>query len=1275
MLKNFAVLLLLTAVHASSQISMNFEIHEETEVNSTIGSIRDVVPTYSGTKTVFIYTGDFFNVDSQSGEVKVKTVLDRESLCQEHKQCCGTVNCTLTETVYVINAQTRNLMTPMHLRVKVNDINDNKPIFASSIQRVSIPENSEVGKSIGLRPATDADVDPRNKVTRYQWSEATETFSLDQTSLPAIRLRLNSPVDREVRSNYSGVLSACDIHSCTSTDVLIEIEDVNDNLPQLYKRRYGLEISESLAVGSTILHMNATDRDSAENARIFYSFREPVDPDLVDTFEIVANTGEIRLRRPLDAKIRSSYEFSVTACDTVASECSSNPTSNADVEVVVKDVNDNKPIIEIVPAGESVSSSDDLVVPENYLPGQIAVVRVKDADIGENSRTTCELDSHTTFELSHSAPGLYSLQTLRSFDFEQESILTTIIRCRDFGSPSLSSTQIITLRILDVNEYPPEFQMHEFKASVSENSPPGVEVISLNAVDRDGQSELSYSLAPPPLQQGASEDFYGVGSLPNTFETLGVNAYFDLDPKTGVLRTSRVQLDREVIERITLVVTVTDALTEPIFTATATVSIEVLDENDNSPVFVNPPANIGLPFDQNDLKSHTFTIRENAPRYSHLSGRLEARDPDADQNGQLQFSLRSVWALKSVAGSAGHSSGNIFDDLSGTSPGRQLVEQRIFQITPDGDIETLVEFDRELVAMYLLNVAVRDNGSQPLATSTSLLVRILDENDNAPEWTFPTESARQINITTASPPGSLVARLQAFDVDADDAGKVEFQVLDLNGQPMPPVSISRGLYNAPAQSPRLTSTVVQEELMGYRTGPFYLNGSTGEILVADRLVPLNLKIRLRAIDCGHAQRLFTDTWMAINVKMDPNEFGGFLGGGRTGALNVTIILVMIAVTAIISLLLIIAIVCVRRKPGRAVVGNGTAVEPEGRVVAYSPGSPFLTTDPSKEALTTNTWTGLSKDFYPPLPGGLPVDENGRSYGSPLLGSDKTSIFCGVPPQDSMYTLLEPNEDIISGTLPLHTFGTMSRNSRQAGILASIQGSTTGIRMAGSLQYDADSGDSGRGPSEDGNQLMMLENQRVFPSYAGYPYATCAGYRSASRMSYGPRSASAIGAPLNGCISGGGVINTSPHAFTHNAHNNGDNCCSCCHVEEQQQLPQSPFTAYGDYMDTGSSFGVQRSPLAGYRTSHLSPTPQRYTPGAGETTISASISSLPRSRAHGRSTVTIQSLSIQQQNHQQPIKLDLRGPVEMNAGEAVFSNFPPRPTPRDVSNLDDNKAGD
>lgn len=99
--------------------------------------------------------------------------------------------------------------------------------------------------------------------------------------------------------------------------------------------------------------------------------------------------------------------------------------------------------------------------------------------------------------------------------------------------------------------------------------------------------------------------------------------------------------------------------------------------------------------------------------------------------------------------------------IDNSAPGRQLIDPvKIFQITPDGGIETLVEFDREQVAMYLLSVGVRDNGSKPYSTYASVLVQILDENDNSPVWSFPTETARQINITTANPPGSLVARLQ-----------------------------------------------------------------------------------------------------------------------------------------------------------------------------------------------------------------------------------------------------------------------------------------------------------------------------------------------------------------------------------------------------------------------------------------------------------------------------------------------------------------------------------
>ena len=47
---------------------------------------------------------------------------------------------------------------------------------------------------------------------------------------------------------------------------------------------------------------------------------------------------------------------------------------------------------------------------------------------------------------------------------------------------------------------------------------------------------------------------------------------------------------------------------------------------------------------------------------------------------------------------------------------------------------TSVTFDREQRAEYLVTVVCRDRGQPPLITERSLVVRVLDENDNAPQF-------------------------------------------------------------------------------------------------------------------------------------------------------------------------------------------------------------------------------------------------------------------------------------------------------------------------------------------------------------------------------------------------------------------------------------------------------------------------------------------------------------------------------------------------------------
>ncbi len=58
----------------------------------------------------------------------------------------------------------------------------------------------------------------------------------------------------------------------------------------------------------------------------------------------------------------------------------------------------------------------------------------------------------------------------------------------------------------------------------------------------------------------------------------------------------------------------------------------------------------------------------------------------------------------------------------------------MFEINPSGEIITLVDIDREEVAMYTLLVKVTDSTVNPRSTLTNVTVTINDINDNTPQF-------------------------------------------------------------------------------------------------------------------------------------------------------------------------------------------------------------------------------------------------------------------------------------------------------------------------------------------------------------------------------------------------------------------------------------------------------------------------------------------------------------------------------------------------------------
>lgn len=114
--------------------------------------------------------------------------------------------------------------------------------------------------------------------------------------------------------------------------------------------------------------------------------------------------------------------------------------------------------------------------------------------------------------------------------------------------------------LLDVNDMSPEF-ISPTKTSVIENAPSNLVVMAIKAIDRDEgrNGYVEYSLR--------DDD----------------NLPFTLGPVDGLLRVSG-SLDREQRSNYTLEVTAKDR-GEPPRSSSTIISVTVLDENDNSPVF------------------------------------------------------------------------------------------------------------------------------------------------------------------------------------------------------------------------------------------------------------------------------------------------------------------------------------------------------------------------------------------------------------------------------------------------------------------------------------------------------------------------------------------------------------------------------------------------------------------------------------------------------------------------------------------------------------------
>ncbi|XP_074012171.1 protocadherin gamma-A3-like [Numenius arquata] len=590
---------------------LRYSVPEEMPKGSLVGDVaKDLgleLPALRDRGARVFDTGrtQYFVLDLQTGHLSMKERVDREEIC------AAVAKCVLRFEILVKN--------PMNLyrgEVEILDINDNAPSFPERNSVLEIIEYTAPGTHFPLEKAQDPDTGT-NSLQNYECSESSY-FTLDvKTGDDGVKypdLILVKSLDREQQAAHNLILTATDSGTPVksgSTTIQIIVLDGNDNAPEFTQPVYKVTVREDVAVGSRVLQVTATDRDEGSNAKVKYSFFK-ISDKFYKTFKIDPESGEIEITQNLNFKEQEFYELDLQARDT------GGLFSHSKVLITVADVNNHIPEIVIM----SVFSP----VPEDTPLGTvIAIFSVEDRDTGVNGEVQCSIAESLPFRLEKTFEDYYRVVTARELDREEVSEYNVTVLAADGGSPSLRSSAMLALRVLDVNDNAPVFAEARYSARVPENNAAGALLLRVRAWDADwgANARVRYRLWEGRVR-GAP-----------------LSSYVSVQAETGALYALR-SFDYEEVREVGLWVRAEDG-GAPALSSNVSVRLEIVDENDNAPqVLYPPPAPASASGSGSGSASGWWSGVELWPRSAEagsLVAKVVAVDADAGQNAWLSYEL------------------------------------------------------------------------------------------------------------------------------------------------------------------------------------------------------------------------------------------------------------------------------------------------------------------------------------------------------------------------------------------------------------------------------------------------------------------------------------------------------------------------------------------------------------------------------------------------------------------------------------------------------------
>ncbi|XP_026135478.1 protocadherin-12 [Carassius auratus] len=478
--------------------------------------------------------------------------------------------------------------------------------------------------------------------------------------------------------------------------VRVEVMDQNDHSPVFPSLVQEVEISETASLRMRIPLDRAVDPDAGPNGLQNYTLSSNQHFALDIRTSGGAKQAELVVIKELDRELQPTLELVLTAWDK------GNPPKSGSTKVIVTilDSNDNSPVFEEAPAV--------IELAEDTIHGTIVInLRATDPDQGANGEVEYSLSKHVSPEVQrlfsiHPKTGAVTLQG--PLDFEEKNVYEVDIQARDLGPNAIPSHHKLQVKLQDVNDNAPRIHItwtpqDSPVATVSEGAPNEtfLALVMVSDADSGANGQVQVQILR--------------GSGPFRLKQIHGDNYMIVTKDT---------LDREKQMEYNLTLVAQDR-GDPPLSCIKLLTVHVLDENDNAPMFA---------------KSHYRSIlkENNTPRLHFLT--VEAHDVDMDLSGRVLFSIRESNEL-------------------GTPTA-------FFSVHPStGAVSVQQSLDYEETHSYSFIVEAVDQGYPPMTSTATVLVEIQDVNDNYPviHEPLPKKGIALLSIPVNVDKGEIVTEL------------------------------------------------------------------------------------------------------------------------------------------------------------------------------------------------------------------------------------------------------------------------------------------------------------------------------------------------------------------------------------------------------------------------------------------------------------------------------------------------------------------------------------